>query len=205
MLVLSPHTDDAELGAGGLILKALKNNVEIFWVVFSTAKESLPPESEEDMLRKEFISVVTSLGIEKYEIHEFPVRNLHNYRQEILEILVKIKKEFSPDIVVGPSLNDYHQDHSVVSKEMIRAFKMDSSIICYDLPWNNIKFENQCFVVLSKEDMDEKVKILQKYKSQRMKNRKYFEDESTWALAISHGMQINENYAEAFEVVRWIL
>jgi len=42
VLILSPHTDDAELGCGGFICKLLERNVKIFWIVFSTAKESLP-------------------------------------------------------------------------------------------------------------------------------------------------------------------
>lgn len=42
ILVLSPHTDDAELGAGGTIQKYIEQKKEILWVVFSTAEESLP-------------------------------------------------------------------------------------------------------------------------------------------------------------------
>ena len=42
VLILSPHTDDAELGCGGYITKLISENKTLLWVVFSTAEESLP-------------------------------------------------------------------------------------------------------------------------------------------------------------------
>lgn len=148
VLFLPPHTDDVELGAGGTLFKFLENGYEILWAVFSTAEDSLPRIIPKNTLRKEFLKVSKSLGLEKgnYEIFDFRVRRLHEHRQEILEELVKIREAFSPDLAIGPSLNDYHQDHQVVSNEMIRAFRNTSAIICYELPWNHVRF----FVKLEK-------------------------------------------------------
>ena len=42
ILVLAPHTDDAELGAGGSMAKWLEAGVDLHVAVFSTAEESLP-------------------------------------------------------------------------------------------------------------------------------------------------------------------
>ena len=42
ILVLAPHTDDAELGAGGSMTKWLEAGVDLHVAVFSTAEESLP-------------------------------------------------------------------------------------------------------------------------------------------------------------------
>lgn len=69
-----------------------------------------------------------------YTIFKYSVRKLSEYRQEILESLIRLKKDFNPEMVIGPSLNDFHQNHQVISNEMIRAFKMNSSILCYELP-----------------------------------------------------------------------
>ena len=35
ILLLSPHTDDIELGAGGFLIKLPEENNDIRWVVFS--------------------------------------------------------------------------------------------------------------------------------------------------------------------------
>jgi len=206
ILVLSPHTDDAELGAGGAIQKYIEQKKEILWVVFSTAEESLPEEMPKNTLEKEFLKVTKILKLNKsqFQINKFHVRKLHEKRQEVLELLIKIRNSFSPDLVIGPSLNDFHQDHVVVSTEMVRAFKTHSSILCYELPWNNVTFNTQYFEKLTKEQINKKVDLLSCYKSQVIKNRNYFDKDFIFGLARTRGVQINTDYAESFEVIRWI-
>ena len=130
-------------------------------------------------------------------------KKLDSHRQEVLDELVKIRKEFRPDLVIGPSLNDFHQDHSVVSKEMIRAFKTSSSIICYELPWNHIKFDTQMFIELKFEDIECKLQMMSHYKSQMEVERHYFTEDFIKGIACTRGTQIGKKYAEAFEVIRW--
>lgn len=206
ILILSPHTDDAELGCGGLITKLLEEGKKIYWVVFSTAEDSLPPELSPDTLVTEFKSVADYLKLSgnDYKINNFKVRNLHEKRQEILEIMVTLRKTFNPDLVIGPSLNDFHQDHQVVSNEMIRAFKMSCSIICYELPWNHINFQSQYFVKLDEKHIQKKVELLNFYKSQFIVKRHYFSEDFIRGLALTRGAQVGHKYAEAFDVIRWI-
>lgn len=207
VLILSPHTDDAELGCGGTIIKLLEEGNELFWVVFSTAMESLPDWLHKDTLKNEFINVINELNIQSnnYSIFNFKVRNLHNHRQDILDNLVRIRDQFIPEIVIGPSVNDLHQDHHVVAYEMIRAFKTNASIISYELPWNHVTFNTQCFNTLSKHQIDRKCELLKNYKSQLIRERAYFSNEYIYGLAKTRGIQSNAEYAEAFEVVRWRL
>lgn len=206
ILILSPHTDDAELGAGGFISKLLEQGNEIHWMVFSSARESVPLGMPDDTLVNEFKDVldIIKLDSNSYTLFDYKVRRLHENRQEILESLVKIRNTFTPDIVIGPSLNDYHQDHEIVANEMIRAFKSSSSILCYELPWNHLKFENQYFVKLEEKHINKKISLLNCYKSQIVKNRVYFSEEFIKGLAITRGVQISTKFAEAFEVLRWI-
>jgi len=205
ILILSPHTDDAELGCGASIVKFLKQKNEILWVVFSTAEDSLPEDMPKNILVEEFKSVYKSLGLkdENVNIHNFKVRHLPYYRQEVLEELYKIKKNFRPNLVIGPSLSDYHQDHKTVADEMIRAFKSDSSIITYEQPWNQINFKTQFFIKLTEDEIQSKINMLNLYKSQISLKRFYFSDDFIRGLALTRGAQINNKYAEAFEVVRW--
>ena len=207
ILILAPHTDDAELGCGGFIIKSIQEKKNIFWVVFSTAEESLPANMPKDTLKQEFIDVVKSLGLEakNYKIFNFKVRHLHEKRQEILEELVLIRKNFSPDLVIGPSLQDLHQDHIIVANEMVRAFKSTSSIISYELPWNHITFNTQLFITLNKRQIQKKYDLLKHYQSQLIKQRNYFSKDFIFGLAKTRGIQVNAEYAETFEVVRWII
>jgi LmbE family N-acetylglucosaminyl deacetylase len=206
VLILSPHTDDAELGCGGLITKLIEEKKEILWVVFSTAEESLPKHLPSDTLVKEFISVMNHLGLneKQYIINYFKVRKLNEKRQEILDLLVELRRSFMPDLVIGPSLNDFHQDHKTVSEEMIRAYKSNASIICYELPWNHVSFDTQVFVKLEERHMLKKLELLQHYKSQLEIERFYFSEDFIRGLACTRGAQVTHKYAEAFEVIRWI-
>ncbi|MCD4732384.1 MAG: PIG-L family deacetylase [Bacteroidales bacterium] len=206
IFIFSPHTDDAELGCGGTISKLIENGKEILWIVFSAAEDSLPKELPSDSLAKEFINVIKYLNLDErnFEIFNFKVRKLNEIRQEILEILVKIRNEFKPDLVIGPSLHDFHQDHSVVAHEMIRAFKTKCSIICYELPWNHIQFDTQFFVKLSSNQLKIKINILDFYKSQQLLSRHYFSKDFIKGLAAARGAQVGSKHAEAFEVIRWI-
>lgn len=207
VLILSPHTDDAELGCGGTIIRLIEEGKNILWVVFSTAEESLREGLPADTLVLEFKNVVNKLGLNKenFIVYRFKVRHLHNKRQEILEELIKIRSDFRPDLVIGPSLNDFHQDHGVVANEMIRAFKSTSCVICYELPWNHIRFDTQLFMKLAEENVEKKIEILKSYKSQVVKDRYYFSDDFIKGLARTRGAQIDTEYAEAFEVVRWLI
>jgi N-acetylglucosamine malate deacetylase 1 len=206
ILILSPHTDDAELGCGGTIIRLLEKGNNIHWVVFSTAENSLPEGMPKDTLKTEFTDVYRSLGIkdENVDILNYRVRYLFEERQQILEKLVTVRNKFKPDLVLGPSLNDFHQDHIVVATEMVRAFKNCSSIISYELPWNNITFNAQMLIRLEKEQITKKIELLKFYKSQFIKQRNYFSEDFIWGLACSHGAQANCKYAEAFEIIRWI-
>ena len=53
VLVLAPHTDDGELGAGGFITLLLKNKAKVYYAAFSTAEESLPPGMRKDTLKQQ--------------------------------------------------------------------------------------------------------------------------------------------------------
>jgi len=206
ILILSPHTDDAELGCGATISKFISENHSIYWLVFSTAEDSLPHGLPKDTLAKEFKKVTKAFGLKanQYEILNYRVRYLHEKRQEILEKLIQVKNSFQPTLVIGPSIQDLHQDHIIVANEMMRAFKSSASIISYELPWNHLTFNTQLLVRLKRKHIHKKFMILSNYKSQFLKNRNYFSKEYIFGIATTRGIQANSDYAEAFEIIRWI-
>ena len=205
VLVLAPHTDDAELGCGGTLSRLLEEGTCICVAVFSTAEESLPPGSPRGLLREEFANAMRRMGIaeKNTKVFNFPVRRLSYHRQEVLEEMVKLRKELDPEMVFLPSGNDLHQDHYVVNEEGLRVFK-ERSVWGYELPWNQIEFSAQAFVALRRRDIDAKWKALEAYKSQLELTRPYFSWEFIESLARVRGVQIKTEYAEAFEVMRMI-
>jgi LmbE family N-acetylglucosaminyl deacetylase len=204
ILVLAPHTDDGEFGCGGSIAKFLEKGSNVHYVAFSTAKKSVPEGLPQDILEKEVKEATKRLGIppENLIIYGFEVRKLNYVRQDVLEELVKLKKEIDPDLVFLPSPGDLHQDHNTVAMEGLRAFKQ-TSILGYEVPWNNLTFDNQCYIRLEEHHVQQKVYALDAYNSQ--KTRYYATEDFIYSLAKTRGVQINATYAEAFEVIRWII
>ena len=101
-----------------------------------------------------------------------------------------------------PCLQDLHQDHSIIAMEGLRAFKK-TSILGYEIPWNNMNFRTQCFITFSEEYLDKKLNALKCYRSQM--GRHYASEQFVRSLALTRGIQIGARYAEVFEVIRWIL
>ncbi|MGG2196790.1 PIG-L deacetylase family protein [Paenibacillus validus] len=204
ILVLSAHTDDIELGCGATVNKWINEGKEVHYLAFSAAEESVPYPFPKDQLRKEAFQSTAVLGINEQNIQvlKYPVRRFSEYRQHILDDMVKTKTQIQPDLIILPCLKDVHQDHQVVSMEGIRAFK-NHSILAYELPWNLYSFKNMCYSLVDDVHMDHKYKALQCYKTQE--NRPYFNKDFIYGLAKMRGVQVNYAYAECFEMVRWII
>ncbi|NLK27282.1 MAG: PIG-L family deacetylase [Clostridiales bacterium] len=203
VLVLAPHTDDAELGCGASIARFVEEGSDVFIAAFSSAEESLPVGAPKDLLKQEFYKAIPLLGVQKENtaVYDYQVRRLSYFRQEVLEEMVKLKKQIQPDMVLLPSGQDVHQDHQVIHMEGLRAFK-DNTILGYELPWNHVTFSTQAFIVVEEHHLNKKYLALNEYKSQMELERPYFTRDFLFGLARVRGTQIKEKYAEAFEVIR---
>lgn len=204
VLVLAPHTDDGEIGCGGSISKWVGQGKEVYYVAFSSARKSVPQGMPKDILEKEVRETTQVLGIASGNLILFkhPVREFPNCRQQILEDMVRLGNELKPELVLLPSTSDTHQDHQTISQEGFRAFKK-ISIVGYEMPYNNLSFSTNLFVVLEEEHVSKKVQALKCYKSQASKI--YATADFIMSLASVRGTQIGVKYAEAFEVIRWVI
>ena len=202
--VLAPHTDDGELGAGGFIAKLIETGSNVYYFAFSTAESSVPQGFPKDILKKEVVEATSMLGVPRGNviIYEYEVRKLNYVRQKILEDLIRHKADIFPDLVLMPSLNDIHQDHSTIAQEGLRAFK-NTTILGYELIWNSLTFATTSFVKLDRRHIEAKVKALSAYKSQAF--RDYMSEEFIFSLAKTRGVQIGCEHAESFEVIRWVI
>ncbi len=204
ILVLAPHTDDGEMYCGGSISRFVEEDNDVHCAAFSIAVESLPEGFPADTLVKEIREAVDVLGVHKDNLvlYDYEVRHFLRFRQEILEDMVRLCRDIKPDLVFLPSTYDMHQDHQVISNEGFRAFK-SVSILGYEVPRNNLSFNAGAFISLKERHLTRKLKAVSCYVSQSAKLT--MTEEYIKSLAISRGVQIGVEYAEAFEVIRWII
>jgi LmbE family N-acetylglucosaminyl deacetylase len=204
VLVLAPHTDDGEFGCGGTMARLVEAGTDVRYVAFSIATKSLPDGFAPDTLAREVREATAELGIPEanLSVHDFEVRTFPERRQDILELLIGLWEEWQPDAVFQPSLHDIHQDHQVVAAEGLRAFKR-ATILGYEIPWNNFDFAYQAYFALEREHVERKVAALAKYSSQQ--HRRYADPDYIRNLARLHGVNVNREYAEVFQVYRLVV
>lgn len=204
ILVLAPHTDDGELGAGGSISRWVREGNDVFYVAFSACETIQPPDREPTILRTECMAATASLGVPRSNVHilDFEVRNFARDRQRVLDEMVQLNADLKPDLVLVPSLDDTHQDHWVVADEARRAFKR-TRMLGYEAPWNNFRFDVTAFVRLSEADCTTKWSALQNFSSQS--ERSYMSWDYVIAQMRFRGVQAGTEFAEAFQILRWYL
>src|SRR5881628_1019942 len=98
-LVLSAHTDDAEIGCGGYLARLLEEGTEVHALIFSAAEASVPDELPRDIVRRESADAAGILGVpaSRWRVGMLPVRHFPEHRQEILETLFRYRTELQPD------------------------------------------------------------------------------------------------------------
>ncbi len=202
ILVISPHTDDGELGCGGSIVKFIDDGYNVEYVALSCCEKSVPEGCPSDILKREVRKATKVLGIKKPILFDFEVREFPRLRQEILDTLIRLRNEIQPDIVFTPSRYDTHQDHKITVEETMRAFKK-CTLLGYEQPWNNITFNTLAFIPLKESHVQKKIDALACYETQ--KERTYLNPDFIRGLALTRGTQIEERYAEAFEVIKWVI
>lgn len=202
--MLAAHVDDGELGCGGTIARLIEAGATVHYAAFSICEESVPSEFEPEVLASEMRLATRELGIlpENLITKRYSVRHFPQHRQAILEDLVDLQRKLSPDVVFMPCSDDVHQDHQVINQEGTRAFKR-TTVLGYELPWNNLEFGACALIVLQEQHLTKKVASLRRYRSQA--HRRYMSGDLAISLAKVRGAQAGVDFAEAFQVIRWLM
>lgn len=196
VLVLGAHPDD-EMGCAGFLYQLTQGGSHITAVAFSECKDLNGPE-----LIDEWRGGLAVLGITDTEILDLPNRHLPEYRATILDVLDRYRTG-QPDLVLCPTTYDTHQDHATVAAEAKRAFK-NTTVLGYELPLNSVNGNGlSAFVTLSPDAMDAKFVHSEAFRSQHAKA--YMNPEFIEGLARVRGVQAGTRWAEAFEVIRWVM
>ena len=203
-LVLAPHTDDGEFGCGGTMARLVEEGTEVRYVAFSIATRSLPEGFPPDTLaargrrrdrrarhRRASTSPCTTSTCARFPEH----------RQEILELLIALWNEWEPDVVFQPSLHDIHQDHQTIAAGGAARVQAHDDPRLRD-PLEQPRLRLPGVRRLERRHLERKAAALARYASQQ--HRRYADPEYVWNLARTHGININREYAEVFQVYRAI-
>jgi len=196
VLFLGAHPDDIELGCGAL----LHHIVEHTDVLCVTLSDNLKNPQLQNVVSEHYESMAV-LGVprEKIILGPFTTRVFHDSRQEILEFFLKLRREFSPDLIFVHSRQDVHQDHLTMTDEALRAFR-GITVLGFDVVRSSYGFFPHFLVEVTEQDVDKKIEALSKYETYR--NKYYFNSELTRSIMVRHGALAERPFAEGFDILR---
>ena len=199
-LIIAPHVDDDVLGCGGILDKTCH---VVYCGLNETGLDNRPTMDD----RIEEINNVQSVTGHSFEIFDNLVNRYDEYKLiGQIENVINIQKP-KEVYVCHPS---YNQDHkSVYNASMIALRPHDrnhfvSRVLLYEQPqvyfWNTTDrdFQANYFVGIN---IDKKIKVYETMKSQV---RSFRSSEHIRSNSKIRGGQSNCEYAEAFEIIRWV-
>src|SRR5690606_14648184 len=105
-----------------------------------------------------------SLGLrdDQIEVGSFETRRFPDFRQEILEKMLQLKRQLKPQIVFVHTAQDIHQDHVTLTQEALRAFR-GTTVLGYDVLRSSYGFFPHFLVEVSAAGVKKKIEALSKY------------------------------------------
>ncbi|MDQ4100621.1 MAG: PIG-L family deacetylase [Thermoproteota archaeon] len=196
ILAIGAHPDDIELGCGGLLLKAARqDHHNIFMYTLTRGGASGDPEER----TKELMQSAKSIGAKRLWIDNFEDTKLSLSSDLINHIEFFIKKA-DPDIVLTHSLGDTHHDHRAIAASTMEAGRFVPNILAYEIPVTR-DFKPQVYYDIS-DVMDDKIELINIFLSQRSKS--FLQSNAIRGLAQYRALQSrfdnSVSCVEAFEV-----
>lgn len=218
VLIVSSHPDDEILGAGGTLLKHVANGDDVYWLIITNIFEHQGFAEQRIADRQAEIDLVTSrVGIKETIKLNYPTMSLTS--ESLLDMIPKITDVFSrikPEIIYCVNRSDAHSDHRVTFDAVLACTKSFrhpyiQAVLMYEcisetefapaLPEK--AFIPNYFVDIT-DYLPEKLELMKIYDSELAEPPFPRSIKNIEALATFRGATINTEYAEAFQLLKYI-
>ncbi len=136
VLVFGAHPDDAEVHAGGLLVRLCRNGAQVRIVSVTDGRSGhheLPPNELALIRRAEAQRAGERIGAE-YVVWDFPDGSLEA-SLTVRSAIIGEMRSFGPDLVLTHRPNDYHPDHRAVGTAVQDAsYMVTVPHVCPELP-----------------------------------------------------------------------
>lgn len=218
VIIISAHPDDEILGAGGTLLKHFFNGDKIFWLITTDIFEEQGFTKERVRSRQnEIDEVSTRIGFEKVFKLSYPTMSLSSSTiNKMVPEISKIFNEVKPEIIYCLNRSDAHSDHRVTFDAVMSCTKsfrypFIKQVLLYEcisetefapaLPEK--VFIPNYFIDIS-PFLQLKLEIMEIYKSEVGEHPFPRSLRNMEALATYRGASVGVNYAEAFQLIKYI-
>lgn len=194
VLAVGAHSDDIEIGAGGTILRLVRERpgLVVRWAVFCSTPQR---EREARDSAADFLAGCPRAEVEVFDFQDaFLPTRLADVKRRF-----ETFKDFAPDLIFTHCRHDLHQDHRVLCELAWNTFR-DHAILEYEIPkYDGDLASPSAFVPLSEGIASRKVELLIKhFGTQRAKH--WFDEELFKGLMRLRGVECRSpsRYAEGF-------
>lgn len=226
IMIVVAHPDDELLGLGATFHKLIHEyNVQTHVVILgegitsrSDVRDVKVWESELVTHRQNIKNAQLAIGYQSTSIHDFPDNRFDSVALlDIIKVVEKEKKAFSPEVIFTHHGGDVNIDHQRTFEAIITTCRpmQDEevkTIITFETPsgteWRSPSdprhFLPNLFFSVSEKDVDAKIKGMESYEFER---RDYPHPRSPEALKIQAqrwGVVVGTSFAEAFCLIRSI-
>lgn len=223
ILIVASHPDDEVLGCGGIIAKYSKDR-EVYILILGEGvssryqKREEAPKEELDKIREQSRQAGKFLGAKEVFFLDLPDQRFDTV--SFLDIVKKIEnivQALMPEIIYTHSSSDLNLDHRITFEAVLTATRpigefsakeLYSFEISSSTEWAfskiNGSFLPDVFEDISSSDIAKKIEALKIYEGEIKKFPHPRSEEAILSLAKIRGSSVGSNYAEAFELIRYI-
>lgn len=218
VIVVSAHPDDEVIGAGGTLLKHVKNGDDVYWLIITNVFEEDGFSKERVLSRQQEIDeVAVRMGFKATFKLDYPTMKLHpGLLPDMVPKVSAVFNEVKPEVIYVMNRSDAHSDHRVVFDALIACTKsfrypFIRKVLMYEClsetefaPALPEKVFMPNYYVEVTAFMDKKLEIMQVYASEIGAHPFPRSLENMKALAHYRGASVGVNYAEAFQLIKLI-
>ena len=218
ILVVSVHPDDETLGCGGTLLKHKTKGDDVAWLIITNVAENFGFSKERvDSRNKEIAIVAQAYGFkELFNLNLKPAGLNSENNAELIEKISQVFNDYQPETIYLINRSDAHSDHRYAFEAVMACTKtfrypFIKKVLMYECisetefaPALPEKMLIPNYYVDISEYMDEKIKIMSVFESELQEAPFPRSIENIKALAHFRGSSSGVQYAEAFQLLKYI-
>ena len=218
VIVISAHPDDETLGAGGSILKHVANGDHVYWLIVTNIVESEEFSKKKINSRQIEISIVEKIfGFKETFFLNYPTMTLSS--SDLIKMVPEISAIFTkvkPEIIYTLNRSDAHSDHRVIFNAVMACTKsfrypFIKKVLMYECisetefaPALAEKVFLPNYFIDITDFLEIKLEIMKIFESEIGEHPFPRSLENIKALAHFRGASVGVQYAEAFQLLKYI-
>jgi LmbE family N-acetylglucosaminyl deacetylase len=206
VLGIGAHYDDLELGCSGTLIKHVQNGDNVSMLVITDSAYKNPRDKiirSAEVAHREGAEAAKIIGANliclNYETFMVP------FSEELTKEIHRLLDDLNTDVIYSHWVHDLHRDHQYVARNALMAGRHIPRFLMYRSNYYDTEqlFRGNFYSDIS-EVIEQKIRVIKAHESELERVRyqwlEFFKNQNS-----NDGQKIGVQYAECFEVVRYLI